>query len=123
MHRDGDGMNPGDGRRAGLLFVECPSDIRMLGQDQAADHFVDGYRQLSRRPLLPRYWEMFAPCNAMPDIAVWLAGWQALGFDIRPGERPQPVAARAPQLSLRKRRRSPSACGGHVIDDPVDLVI
>lgn len=48
----------------------------------------------------------------------------AFGLNLaRPGERPQPVAARAPRLSLRSRRGSFSACGGQEIDDPVDLVI
>jgi aminoglycoside phosphotransferase (APT) family kinase protein len=66
-----------------LDVAYCAFDIRMLGRDRAADHFVATYREISGRPLVNLgYWEMLAMCRPMPDIAVWVPGWQALGFGV-----------------------------------------
>jgi aminoglycoside phosphotransferase (APT) family kinase protein len=65
----------------------CASDIRLLGLDSAADHFVDSYRRASGRSLDNLdYWNLLALCRPMPDIAIWVPGWKAMGVDITLGE-------------------------------------
>jgi hypothetical protein len=61
----------------------CSFDIAMLGLDGAADRFVDVYRQLSGRRL-PNlaYWGLMAAGRPLPDIAIWVPGWQAMGLEI-----------------------------------------
>lgn len=61
----------------------CALDIRLLGLDEAADHFVEVYRELSGRDLSNlRYWELMALSRPMPDIAMWVPSWQAMGVEI-----------------------------------------
>ena len=61
----------------------CALDIRLLGLEGAASHFVDVYRELSGRDLSNiRYWELMALSRPMPDIAMWVPSWQAMGVDI-----------------------------------------
>ncbi len=61
----------------------CALDIRLLGLDEAADHFVEVYRELSGRDLSNlRYWELLALSRPMPDIAIWVPSWQAMGYEI-----------------------------------------
>ncbi len=70
-----------------LDVAYCALDIRMLGRDDAARHFVEVYREHSGRSLANlAYWQLQAMCRPMPDIAVWVPGWQALGFDISSDE-------------------------------------
>lgn len=61
----------------------CAFDMRLLGLNESAEHFVDVYREHSGRTLENlRYWELLALCRPMPDIAMWVPGWQAMGKDI-----------------------------------------
>jgi len=61
----------------------CAFDIRMLGLDQAASHFVESYRQVSGLQLVNLgFWQLLAACRPMPDIAIWVPGWHSLGFPI-----------------------------------------
>jgi aminoglycoside phosphotransferase (APT) family kinase protein len=61
----------------------CSFDIAILGLEDAASHFVEVYRQLSARAL-PNlaYWDLMAVGRPLPDIAIWVPGWQAMGIDI-----------------------------------------
>jgi aminoglycoside phosphotransferase (APT) family kinase protein len=70
-----------------LDVAYCAFDIRMLSQDGASRHFVDAYRRISGRSL-PNlgYWDLQALCRPLPDISIWVPGWQALGFDITPDD-------------------------------------
>lgn len=58
----------------------CSLDIRYLGMDRVADHFVKSYRELSESTL-PNlsHWEAVALCRPMPDIAQWVPAWVAMG--------------------------------------------
>jgi aminoglycoside phosphotransferase (APT) family kinase protein len=70
-----------------LDVAYCALDIRLLGLPEAASHFVDVYRELSGRPMLNlRYWDLVALCRPLPDIAIWLPGWEAMGLDITEDE-------------------------------------
>jgi len=70
-----------------LDVAYCALDIRLLGLPEAASHFVEVYRRLSGRPLLNlEYWNLVALCRPLPDIAVWLPGWEALELDITADE-------------------------------------
>ena len=61
----------------------CALDIRLLALEEAAGHFVEVYRELSGRDLSNlRYWELMALARPMPDIAMWVPSWQAMGVDI-----------------------------------------
>jgi aminoglycoside phosphotransferase (APT) family kinase protein len=61
----------------------CALDIRLLGLEEAARHFVHVYRELSGRTLDNlHYWELLALCRPMPDIAIWVPGWHAMGIEI-----------------------------------------
>ena len=65
----------------------CALDIRLLGLEEAAGHFVEVYRKLSGRDLSNlRYWELMALSRPMPDIAMWVPSWQAMGIDISDDE-------------------------------------
>jgi aminoglycoside phosphotransferase (APT) family kinase protein len=66
-----------------LDVAYCVFDTRMLGLERAAEHLVDTYRQKSGRAL-PNldYWYLQALARPMPDIAIWVPGWQALGFEV-----------------------------------------
>jgi len=65
----------------------CALDIRLLGLEEAAGHFVEVYRELSRRDLPNlRYWELMALCRPMPDIAIWVPAWQSMGVEISADE-------------------------------------
>jgi aminoglycoside phosphotransferase (APT) family kinase protein len=66
-----------------LDVAYCAFDMRLLGLNESAEHFVDVYREHSGRTLENlRYWELLALCRPMPDIAMWVPGWQAMGKDI-----------------------------------------
>ena len=66
-----------------LDVAYCALDMRLLGLNESAEHFVDVYREHSGRTLENlRYWELLALCRPMPDIAMWVPGWQAMGKDI-----------------------------------------
>ena len=58
----------------------CSLDIRYLGMDRVADHFIETYRELSDSSL-PNlsHWEAVALCRPMPDIAQWVPAWEAMG--------------------------------------------
>ncbi len=72
---------------AALDVAYCALDIRLLGMDRAADHFIDVYRENSGRALANlRYWDLAALCRPMPDIAQWVPGWEAMGFEVSPEE-------------------------------------
>lgn len=61
----------------------CSLDIRYLGMDRVADHFVKTYREASGSPLADLiHWEAVALCRPMPDIAEWVPAWVAMGRDI-----------------------------------------
>jgi aminoglycoside phosphotransferase (APT) family kinase protein len=70
-----------------LDVAYCAFDIRLLGLSRAASHFVDTYRELSGRSL-PNlgYWDLVALCRPLPDIAMWLPGWEAMGLEITADE-------------------------------------
>ena len=70
-----------------LDVAYCALDMRLLGLKQAADSFVQVYRDRSGRalPNLP-YWELLALCRPMPDIEMWVPGWQAMGYEISTDE-------------------------------------
>ena len=58
----------------------CATDIRHLGMDKVADRFVAAYRELTGDRLVNlAYWEAVALCRPMPDIAVWVPAWKAMG--------------------------------------------
>jgi aminoglycoside phosphotransferase (APT) family kinase protein len=78
-----------------LDVAYCALDLRLLGLDPAAAHFVDVYRRVSGRSLENlRYWQLTALCRPMPDISMWVPGWQAMGFETTP------EAARARHVKL-----------------------
>lgn len=58
----------------------CSLDIRYLGMDRVADHFIETYRSLSGSSLTNlSHWEAVALCRPMPDIAQWVPAWEAMG--------------------------------------------
>lgn len=61
----------------------CSLDIRYLGMDKVADHFIRCYREASGDPL-PNFshWEAVGLCRPMPDIAKWVPAWKSMGRDI-----------------------------------------
>ena len=61
----------------------CSLDIRYLGMDRVADHFVKTYKETSGSAL-PNlgHWEAIALCRPMPDIAIWVPAWVAMGRDM-----------------------------------------
>jgi aminoglycoside phosphotransferase (APT) family kinase protein len=61
----------------------CSFDMRLLGMDEAAAHFVDVYSYESGRGLENLdYWNLMALCRPMPDVALWVPGWKAMGVGI-----------------------------------------
>lgn len=61
----------------------CSLDIRYLGMDRVADHFVKTYREGSGSSLADlSHWEAVALCRPMPDIAKWVPVWVAMGREI-----------------------------------------
>jgi len=70
-----------------LDVAYCALDMRLLGLHEAAKSFVQVYRDRSGRSLvnLP-YWELLALCRPMPDIEMWVPGWQAMGYAISADE-------------------------------------
>ncbi len=70
-----------------LDVAYCALDIRLLGMDSTADHFIKEYRRISGRTLPNlRYWELVALCRPTPDVAEWVPGWHAVGIEISPEE-------------------------------------
>jgi hypothetical protein len=61
----------------------CALDIRYLGMDRVAEHFVKSYRDQSgdQLPNLA-HWEAIGLCRPMPDIAMWVPSWLTMGRDI-----------------------------------------
>jgi aminoglycoside phosphotransferase (APT) family kinase protein len=77
---DWEGGSRGD---PALDVAYCSMDIRHLGLDRAADHFVDTYRRITGRPLSNlEYWNLLALRRPLPDVAVWVPGWNAMGFGV-----------------------------------------
>jgi aminoglycoside phosphotransferase (APT) family kinase protein len=74
-----DWEEPATGDRA-MDVAYCSLDIRYLGMDKVADHFVKSYREDSGEslPNLP-HWEAIGLCRPMPDIAIWVPAWNAMG--------------------------------------------
>ncbi len=61
----------------------CATDIRLLGMGRVADRFVAAYREITGDRLVNlAYWEAVALSRPMPDIAVWVPTWTALGRPI-----------------------------------------
>lgn len=61
----------------------CALDIRYLGMDKVADRFIASYRDVSGESLPGlAHWEAVGLCRPMPDIAQWIAAWNAMGRDI-----------------------------------------
>lgn len=77
-----DWESPSMGERE-MDVAYCALDIRYLGMDRVADHFVKSYKEVSGSPL-PNlaHWEAIALCRPMPDIAVWVPAWVSMGRDI-----------------------------------------
>jgi aminoglycoside phosphotransferase (APT) family kinase protein len=90
MWRDGtltavvDWETPAVGDRE-MDVAYCALDIRYLGMDRVADHFVKSYRE-EAGDSLPNltHWESVGLCRPMPDIAVWVPAWKAMGRDMTP---------------------------------------
>ena len=58
----------------------CALDIRYLGMDRVADRFVSAYMEVTGDVLSKlAHWEAIALCRPMPDIAVWIPAWVAMG--------------------------------------------
>lgn len=74
--------SPATGDR-GMDVAYCALDIRYLGMDKVADHFVATYRAITGEAL-PNlaHWEAVGLCRPMPDIARWVPGWVAMGRNI-----------------------------------------
>ncbi len=61
----------------------CAFDMRLLGQDMAADHLIAVYRELSGRDLVNLgYWELASLYRPMPDVGMWVPSWQAMGLEV-----------------------------------------
>lgn len=77
-----DWESPATGDRE-MDVAYCSLDIRYLGMDRVADHFVKGYREVSGDSL-PNlsHWEAVGLCRPMPDIGDWVPAWVAMGRDI-----------------------------------------
>ncbi|HEX6299060.1 MAG TPA: phosphotransferase [Acidimicrobiia bacterium] len=77
-----DWESPAMGERE-MDVAYCSLDIRYLGMDRVADHFIESYRELSGNSL-PNlsHWEAVALCRPMPDIAQWVPVWEAMGRTI-----------------------------------------
>lgn len=77
-----DWESPSTGDRE-MDVAYCSLDIRYLGMDRVADHFVKSYREESGESL-PNlsHWESVGLCRPMPDIGRWVPAWQNMGRDI-----------------------------------------
>jgi len=74
-----DWESPGTNDRA-MDVAYCSLDIRYLGMDRVADHFIQSYREVTGRPLVNfAHWEAVGLCRPMPDIAAWVPAWVAMG--------------------------------------------
>ncbi|MGH8942955.1 MAG: phosphotransferase family protein [Acidimicrobiia bacterium] len=77
-----------------LDVAYCAFDMQLLGLNEAAESFVEGYREHSGRALENlRYWELLALSRPMPDIEMWVPAWQAMGVEISADEARQRHAA------------------------------
>lgn len=77
-----------------LDVAYCAFDMQLLGLNEAAESFVEIYREHSGRALVNlRYWELLALSRPMPDIEMWVPAWQAMGVEISAGEARQRHAA------------------------------
>jgi aminoglycoside phosphotransferase (APT) family kinase protein len=77
-----DWESPVSGERE-MDVAYCALDIRYLGMDKVADHFIRTYREASGAALAHlSYWEAVGLCRPMPDIAQWVPAWRGLGKDI-----------------------------------------
>lgn len=63
----------------------CLAEMRYLGLDDAADHFLAHYRATTGSELksLP-YWMVTALCRAVPELDSYLDGWGSLGYAPEP---------------------------------------
>jgi aminoglycoside phosphotransferase (APT) family kinase protein len=60
----------------------CFAELRYLGFDTAADHFVATYRDITGSPLTSvRYWTLTALCRAVPELHTYVDGWSGLGHE------------------------------------------
>lgn len=77
-----DWESPATGERE-MDVAYCALDIRYLGMDRVADHFIKSYREVSGEgiPNLS-HWEAVGLCRPMPDIAEWVPAWEAMGRQI-----------------------------------------
>jgi len=77
-----DWESPATGDRE-MDIAYCALDIRYLGMDRVADRFVETYRNITGEAL-PNldYWESIALSRPMPDIAIWIPAWVAMGRPI-----------------------------------------
>jgi aminoglycoside phosphotransferase (APT) family kinase protein len=77
-----DWESPATGARE-MDVAYCSLDIRYLGMDKVADHFLKSYREMSgdQLPSLS-HWEAVGLCRPMPDIAQWVPAWVSMGRDI-----------------------------------------
>ncbi len=77
-----DWEEPATGDRA-MDVAYCSLDIRYLGMDRVADHFVKSYREESGDDLANlSHWEAVGLCRPMPDIAIWVPAWVSMGRQI-----------------------------------------
>jgi aminoglycoside phosphotransferase (APT) family kinase protein len=84
----------------------CAMDIRYLGMDRVADRFVDAYRETTNCGL-PNlaHWEAVALCRPMPDIAIWVPAWEAMGRSITK-EKARRAHTNAIEMFLQKTSRA-----------------
>lgn len=77
-----DWEEPATGDRA-MDVAYCALDIRYLGMDRVADHFIKSYREYAGDSL-PNlsHWEAVGLCRPMPDIAIWVPSWVSMGREI-----------------------------------------
>lgn len=79
-----DWESPATGDRA-MDVAYCALDIRYLGMDRVADHFVESYREQSGDSVANlTHWEAVGLCRPMPDIGKWVPAWASMGRDVSP---------------------------------------
>lgn len=77
-----DWESPAMGDRA-MDVANCSLEIRYLGMDRVADHFVKSYREVTGVGLSNlSHWEAVGLCRPMPDIATRVPEWKAMGRDM-----------------------------------------
>ncbi len=60
----------------------CVAEMRYLGLNTAATHFVAAYRSLTGSALTSlTYWMVTALCRAVPELDSYLDGWRPLGYE------------------------------------------